>query len=257
MKFFVLIACLSFLFTAAHAQFLQAIPPKATGNGDVRAEKMETWLNDWPNLARYRESDAELAAAPVRGRVVFIGDSIFDIWKLEQSFPGKPYVNRGIGGQTTSQMLLRFQQDVINLHPSAIVLLAGTNDIAGNTGPLSLESIENNFNAMSAIARANNIPLVILSVLPVHNYTENSERFFRERPMDKIRALNAWLRQFAGRNHHAYVDLFTPMLDDKGLLKRELAGDGLHPNPQGYALIAKAIQPAIDAAINAPTVKPK
>jgi lysophospholipase L1-like esterase len=251
MKFFPLIASVFFLLSAAHAQFMQAIPAKTASNSEARADKMETWLQDWPNLARYRRSNAELAAKrSVPGRVVFMGDSIFDVWKLEQSFPGRPYVDRGIGGQTTSQMLLRFQQDVVNLHPSAVVLLAGTNDIAGNTGPISLDSIENNFSAMGAIARANNIPLILLSILPVHNYTGNSERFFRERPLDQIRTLNAWLKHFADRNQHTYVDLFTPMLDEKGLLKRELADDGLHPNAQGYAMMAKAIQPAIDKAIS-------
>ena len=245
------------LVTSTYAQFMQAIPPKADGTCEVRADKMENWLKDWPNLERYRQSDMELAANLVPGRVVFMGDSITDIWDLAASFPGKPYVNRGISGQTTEQMLLRFQQDVINLHPAAVVILAGTNDIAGNTGPISVGEIENNFSAMGAIARANNIPVIVASITPVHDYTERSKRFFAERPMEKIRNLNAWLKQYAARNHYIYVDYFTPMLDEHGLLKRELADDGLHPNAQGYALMAKMLEAAIEQTLgHSSRVKP-
>ena len=146
-------------------------------------------------------------------------------------------------------MLLRFQQDVINLHPSAVVILAGTNDIAGNTGPLTIEEIENNFEAMGAIARANHIPVVVSSILPVHNYTDRAQLFFPSRSMDKIRTLNAWLKDFAAGNRYPYVDYFTPMLDEHGLLKRELADDGLHPNATGYAMMARMLEPAIESVL--------
>lgn len=228
------------------AQFMQAIPAKTATNCEQRADIMQKWLLDWPDLARYRQAD--LDSAPSTRRVVFMGDSITDAWNLAASFPSRPYVNRGISGQTTSQMLLRFQQDVANLHPAAVVILAGTNDIAGNTGAATLEEIENNFSAMAAIARANNIRVIIISVTPVNDYTERAHRFFAERSMDKIRALNGWLNDFAARNHYAYVDCFTPMLDQRGFLKRELAEDGLHPNAAGYALMAKLLEPAIENA---------
>lgn len=241
---------LLFAFTlTANAQFMQAIPAKTGDNCDVRADKMEKWLQDWPNLTRYRQSDAELAAKPDPQRVVFMGDSITDHWDLAASFPNRPYVNRGISGQTTPQMLLRFQQDVINLKPAAVVILAGTNDIANNTGPMSNEEIENNFAAMAAVARANNIPVVVQSIMPVHNYTERSEIFFPSRSMDRIRALNTWLKDFAAHNHYTYVDYFSVMLDDQGLLKKDLADDGLHPNATGYAIMAKMLDPAIQGAI--------
>ena len=246
MKTFALMLLVSLLLASAHAQYMQAIPAKTADNCEARAAVMEKWLPDWPNLARYRQSDAELAATKAAGRVVFMGDSITDHWKLDESFPGKPYVNRGISGQTTEQMLIRFQNDVANLHPSAVVILAGTNDIAENTGPISNEAIENNFRAMMAIAKANNIPVIVQSILPVHNYTERSQIFFPSRPMGRIRALNAWLKDYAARNNAAYVDYFPAMLDDKGLLKRDLADDGLHPNAAGYALMVKMLGPAIE-----------
>jgi len=235
--------------SSAYAQYMQAIPPKAEGNCEVRADKMENWLKDWPNLARYHESDNDLEAKPTPGRVVFMGDSITDHWDIAASFPGKPYVNRGISGQTTEQMLLRFQQDVINLHPAAVVILAGTNDIAGNTGPITLHDIENNFSAMGAIAKANNIPVIVSSILPVHNYTERSKVFFSSRPMDEIRELNTWLKDYAAHNHYMYVDYFTPMLDEHGLLKRDLAEDGFHPNAVGYAMMVKMLEPVIEKTI--------
>jgi lysophospholipase L1-like esterase len=244
------IIALMFVFSlAAQAQYMQAIPAKAADNCDVRAEKMEKWLLDWPNLTRYRQADLDAASTPAAGRVVFMGDSITDHWDIATSLPGHPYLNRGISGQTTAQMLLRFQNDVVNAHAAAVVILAGTNDIAGNTGPMSLEEIENNFSAMAAIARANNIPVVMSSILPVHNYTERAQMFFPQRSMDQIRTLNVWLKDFAARNHYPYVDYFSAMLDERGLLKRDLADDGLHPNATGYALMVKMLEPTIEKVV--------
>src|SRR6266567_2901369 len=142
------------------------------GLDKYRASRIAVFTDDYGQLARYRDANAALKPpAAGENRVVFFGDSITDIWNLDESFPGKPYVNRGIGGQTTSQMLVRFRQDVINLQPKVVVILAGTNDIAGNTGPISKEDIEANYSSLAELARAHNVRVIFSSVLPVHNYT--------------------------------------------------------------------------------------
>src|SRR5262249_42045715 len=144
---------------------------------------------------------------------------------------GKPYINRGISGQTTAQMLLRFYPDVVEHKPKVVVMLAGTNDIAGNLGPVTIESIENNLAAMAALARTNNIKLVMASVMPVCDYHRPQTA---QRPPEKIKALNEWIKVTASRNGYIYLDYYTSMLDDKSMLKAELTGDGLHPNAAGY-----------------------
>ena len=150
------------------------------GLDKYRASRIAIFVNDYGELARYREANAALKpAAPGENRVVFFGDSITDIWKLDESFPGKPYINRGIGGQTTSQMLVRFRQDVIDLRPKAVVILAGTNDIAGNTGPISNQDIEANLASMAELARVHGVRMIVSSILPVNNYTPESQDFFR------------------------------------------------------------------------------
>src|SRR5207253_11312245 len=143
------------------------------------------------------------------------------------------------------QMLVRFRQDVIDLHPKVVVILAGTNDIAGNTGPMTLENIEANYSSLAELARVHNIRVVFSSVLPVHNYTPKSQDFFAQRPPEQILALNRWLKDYCAANALTYLDYFTPMVDDKGLLKRELAEDGLHPNPAGYKIMAPLAETAI------------
>jgi lysophospholipase L1-like esterase len=225
---------------------LQALPPDTPQHCAARSEMMLKWLQDWPNLSRYKPADRSLAPAKSgEARVVFMGDSITDSWDLANSFPGKPYVNRGISAQTTPQMLLRFYQDVIALQPRAVVILAGTNDIAGNTGPLSLTEIENNYAAMSDLAHANHIAVVFSSILPVNNYTPKSQRFFAERSMHKIRELNTWLQQYAQQHGDVYLDYFSATVDPQGMLKRELAEDGLHPNAVGYQIMAGLAEKAI------------
>jgi lysophospholipase L1-like esterase len=219
-----------------------------------RASKAATLRDDFGELARYRDADAALTLpAPGENRVVFFGDSITDIWHLEEYFPGKPYINRGIGGQTTPQMLVRFRQDVIDLHPKVVVILAGTNDIAGNTGPMRLEDIEADYASMADLARANNIRVVFSSVLPVHNYTPQSVNMYAGRPPEKILALNRWLKSYvAAHPDSLYLDYFSAMVDDKGLLKRELAEDGLHPNAAGYKIMAPLAEGAIHDALGTP-----
>jgi lysophospholipase L1-like esterase len=266
MKRFVVVCLLAVSWHAAHAQAPateQPKPPTLTipstgfaGLDQYRASRIAVYTDDYGQLARYRDANAALKPpAPGENRVVFFGDSITDIWKLDGSFPGKPYVNRGIGGQTTSQMLVRFRQDVINLQPQIVVILAGTNDIAGNSGPISNEDIEANYASLADLARANKIRLIFSSVLPVHNYTPNSQDFFAQRPMDRILALNKWLKDYCAANNLIYLDYFPAVIDGKGLLKRDLADDGLHPNKAGFAIMApmaeKAIERAIDRAANA------
>ena len=239
--------------------FASAQTPAATATPTydelkARMERFEARLTDWPNLKRYAEANSKLAA-PAKGedRVVFMGDSITDGWKLQEYFPGKPYVNRGISGQTTPQMLVRFQPDVIALKPKVVVILAGTNDIAGNTGPMSLETIENNYRAMAELAKANGIKVVFSSILPISDYNKNAQdqqivRSVQRKP-ELILALNKWLKDYAAANKHVYLDYFSATADDKGFLKADLANDGLHPHAGGYKLMAPLAQKAIDAAL--------
>jgi lysophospholipase L1-like esterase len=207
-------------------------------------------MNDFGELARYRDENARLPSpAPGEKRVVFFGDSITDIWPLAEYFPGKPYINRGISGQTTAQMLVRFRQDVIALQPKAVVILAGTNDIAGNTGPTRIEDIEANFTSLAELAKANRIAIVFSSVLPVHNYTPESHDLFAQRPPEKIAELNRWLKTYCAAQGCIYLDYFSAMVDRSGLLRKELANDGLHPNQAGYKLMAPLAEGAIDKLV--------
>ncbi len=227
------------------------VPPTGfAGLDHYRASRANVFFNDFGELARYRAANAALPApAAGENRVVFFGDSITDMWKLEESFPGKPYVNRGIGGQTTSQMLVRFRQDVINLQPKVVLILAGTNDIAGNSGPIGNEDIEANYQDFAELARTSNIRLIFSSILPVSNYMERSKDFFAQRPMERIVQLNKWLKDYCQRNQLIYLDYFSALVDDKGMLKRDLADDGLHPNKAGFAIMAPLAEKAIDTAL--------
>ncbi len=218
-----------------------------------RKARTSIYLNDFGEQARYRKANARLKA-PAAGedRVVFLGDSITDTWRLDQYFPGKPYINRGIGGQTTAQMLVRFRQDVIDLKPKVVVILAGTNDIAGNTGPMSLEDIQGHFATIAELARVHGIAVVFSSIIPVHNYTPPSELTFPLRPPEKILELNRWLKDTSAAGGHVYLDYFAAMVDDKGFLKRELAEDGLHPNKAGLAIMARLAEAAIAGALGRP-----
>jgi lysophospholipase L1-like esterase len=214
-------------------------------------------LQDWPNLARYRDANSHLAApGKEEKRVVFMGDSITDSWQEPRFggfFPGKPYVDRGISGQTTPQMLIRFRPDVIALAPKAVVILAGTNDIAGNTGPMTLEDIEGNLQSMAELAKANGIRVVMASVLPVSDYGHNNDgrplNMTNGRPPAIILALNVWIKKYAEEHHEVYLDYFSAMVDDKGFLKNELSQDGLHPNAAGYAVMAPLAEAAIAKAL--------
>jgi lysophospholipase L1-like esterase len=215
----------------------------------TQLERSQRVLKDWPNLARYRDDNASLVA-PAAGasRVVFMGDSITDGWgrRYGKFFEGKPYVNRGISGQTTPQMLIRFRPDVIALKPQAVVILAGTNDIAGNTGPMTLEAIEDNLASMAELAKGNNVRVVLASVMPVCDYIRPQTV---QRPPEKIIALNAWIKDYAAKNNHVYLDYYSAMLDDKQMLRQEMTDDGLHPNAAGYEIMGPLAEKAIAAAL--------
>ena len=223
----------------------------------AQAARLETRLKDWPQLARYHEADTKVTSpAKDEKRVVFMGDSITDGWDNEGNggfFPGKPYVNRGISGQTTPQMLIRFRPDVIALKPKVVVILAGTNDIAGNTGPVTLEAIEDNLTSMAELARANGIRVVFSSLLPVSDYEKNKEgkQIIRtvQRPPEQIKALNEWMKRYAAANKMTYLDYYSAMIDDKGFLKDELSNDGLHPNVKGYEVMSPLAEKAIAEAL--------
>jgi lysophospholipase L1-like esterase len=228
-----------------------AIPSTGfAGLDQYRARRIAVFFDDFGQLGRYRDANAALKPpAPGENRVVFFGDSITDIWHLDEYFPGKPYLNRGIGGQTTPQMLVRFRQDVIDLHPKVVVILAGTNDISGNTGPMRLEDIEADYASLAELAVAHDIRVVFSSVLPVHNYTEKSKDFFAQRSPEKILELNRWLKNYCESHHLAYLDYFSTMVDEKGLLRKDLADDGLHPNAAGYKMMAPMAEAAIEKAL--------
>ena len=220
----------------------------------TRLDRAETRLNDWPALARYRDDNAKVAPpAKNEQRVVFMGDSITDLWDSPSNggfFPGKPYVNRGISGQTTPQMLIRFRRDVIELKPKVVVILAGTNDLAGNTGPTTLDAIQDNLTSMAELATAHGIRVVFASLLPVSDYEIRDGKPIVQtvrRPPDQILALNRWLKEYAATHHHGFLDYFSAMADAKGFLKDELSDDGLHPNLQGYAMMSPLAQAAIEA----------
>lgn len=241
-----IITTLLFAYTAS----AQATAP-ATADDKVRTEldRAQKTLKDWANLGRYKADNASVKPpAAGESRVVFMGDSITDAWgrRYGKFFPGKPYINRGISGQTTPQMLIRFRPDVIALKPKAVVILAGTNDIAGNTGPMTLEEIEGNLMSMAELAKANGIKVVFSSVMPV---TDAIRPQTDRRPPDTIRALNTWIKDYASKTGAGYIDYHSAMVDDKGMLKTELTYDGLHPNDAGYVLIEPLAQKAIDAAL--------
>jgi lysophospholipase L1-like esterase len=214
-----------------------------------RASRLAIYTDDFGELKRYRDADAAtLAPATGENRVVFIGDSITDYWKLADYFPGKPYINRGIDGQTTPQMLVRFRQDVIDLQPTVLVVLAGTNDVAGVAGRERDEDIEANYASMAELARAHHIRVVFSSLLPVYNYTEDSKESFALRPHERILALNRWLKDYCATNMLVYLDYFSALVGDKGMMQRALSDDGLHPNAAGYKIMAPLAEKAIARA---------
>ncbi|HYW51970.1 MAG TPA: SGNH/GDSL hydrolase family protein [Gemmatimonadaceae bacterium] len=206
--------------------------------------------HDYANLARYRDENARLPA-PVPGvhRVVFMGNSITEGWQRHFSamFPGRPYVNRGIGGQTTPQMLVRFHADVVALEPAVVVILGGTNDLAGNTGPSTNAMIQQNLQAMTEIAQANGIRVVLSSILPVFDYPWRPGL----QPAPRIVSINAWMKAYAAKVGATYLDYHGAMRDSRDGLRSEFGADGVHPNEMGYRTMAALLEPAIAAALRA------
>jgi acyl-CoA thioesterase I len=247
--------CISFgaMAQSSPAPQQQGAPVELTApswqSGDYWRKFDQQVLVDFANLARFRTEDRQLGSRGTHPRVVFIGDSITEGWKLETSFPGKPYVNRGIGGQTSSQILLRFRQDAIDLHPRVVVILAGTNDIAGNTGPTTLAQVEGNLESMAQLARANHIAVVLCSVLPSVSYWWHPHL---GNPAPRIAELNKWLQAYAAKEHYPYVNYYAAMKDATGGLPHALSADGVHPLPPGYAVMAPLAQAGIDEAIKQP-----
>jgi lysophospholipase L1-like esterase len=235
---------------ASRAQLVDEYkPPRGSCCLPSSAQQLADRLQDWNQLGRYyADNEALKKQPPDPSRVVFMGDSITDNWKLADSFPGKPYVNRGIGGQTTPQMLVRMYPDVIDLKPAAVVFLAGTNDIARNTGPTTLAQIEENFQAMVEIAQVHGIKVILCSVTPISDYARAPQT--TQRPPADILKLNAWLKDYAARTHAVYADYYSAIVDEKGMLKNGFSMDGLHPNVEGYKLLAPVAEAAIERSLH-------
>ena len=194
---------------------------------------------DWANVARFKAENELVIENKAPVKMVFMGNSITEGWKLfdPNFFNSTNYVNRGIGGQTTPQMLIRFKQDVLDLKPKGVVILAGTNDIAGNTGPMSIQEIYNQIESMAGLAALNKIEVFLCSVLPVYDYPWKPGL----KPAPKIVALNEMLKTLAGEKNYLYIDYFSEMSDDKNGLKASLGADGVHPNEKGYEIMKRVL----------------
>ena len=198
---------------------------------------------DWPNLSKYKNANTQLDSLDTKNRIVFMGNSITELWTnvSPSFFDNKNYVNRGISGQTTPQMLIRFRQDVINLKPFAVVILAGINDIAQNTGPSSIQMIKNNIISMIELAKFNKIHIILCSVLPAEKFPWYLEIL----PAQKVVNLNKRLKEYATKNNIIYVDYYSQMVNETMGLKKELAKDGVHPNKNGYLIMEKILLKAL------------
>ncbi|GGA69889.1 lipase [Edaphobacter acidisoli] len=241
-----LCACLCGVLGVAMGQ-AQAAPAAAPSSDQAaRREAIQQRLADWPQLDHYRAANAALApVAAGEQRVVFYGASVAEYWGKNGSvfFPGKPYINRGIGGQISSQLLLRFRQDVIDLHPAAVVILEGTNDISNSK--LTPEMTENNWESMVDLAKANGIRVVLTSITPVSDFPWHRGMH----PAGIIRTTNAWLKAYCANHSLVYVDFYSVLVNSEGGMKADLTVDGVHATPKGYAVMAPLVQAGIDEAL--------
>jgi lysophospholipase L1-like esterase len=247
--------------SAGLADSYQSSPPRQTAApkdwgpwlGPFRESLVPKLMEDFGEQYLYAPANAALAQPKAgEARVVFLGDSITDRWNLQQDFPGRPYVNRGIGSQITPQMLLRFHADVVALKPRVVVILAGVNDVHGVLQVETLDQIKANFTAMFEIARANGVAVVFSSVLPVNNYTDNARTVLAERHPDELRALNAWLLNYAATHGAQFADYYPVLADAKGLMRADFTNDGIHPTAAAYKVMAPIAQGAIDRALAGP-----
>jgi lysophospholipase L1-like esterase len=232
----------------AAADWAPAPPIRVDSLTDYQRSVAGRQLNDWASLERYRSANVALGdPKPGEDRVVFMGNSITDAWAkyFPAMFPGKPYVGRGISGQTTPQMLVRFRQDVVDLKPKVVVILAGINDIAGNTGPATQEMIADNLRSMTEIAKANGIGVVLSSVLPAYDFPWHRGL----EPAPKVVALNRWIRCYAAQAGVVYLDYYDKLVDARGGLSAEMASDGVHPTEAGYRIMAPLAEAAIQQAL--------
>ena len=250
----VLLGCVGLMSKAGYSQAAPVTGATTAAPAPVDTAKqiatMEAKLADWPQLGRYKAENATLGpVATGEQRVVFYGDSITDAWGRRpdtgEFFPGKPYVNRGISGQTTPQMVVRFRQDVINLRPAAVVILAGTNDVAGNTGPMTPEMTEDNFRSMVDLAKANGIRVIVASITPAADYPWKKGMA----PVGKIKTLNNWLQGYCVNHSVTYLDYYSAMADEDGGMRPGISFDGVHPNAKGYAIMGPLAQAAIDKTL--------
>jgi len=237
-------------------------PPQSNCCLAIVARSLADQMLDWNQLGRYRAENQELKKqAPDPKRVLFMGDSITDFWRLAEYFPGKPYVNRGISGQTTPQMLVRMYPDVIDLKPAVMVVLAGINDISQNTGPATAEMVEHNIMAMTELAQHHGIKVILCSILPISDYTFIKQQASGKvnpymkipvtatHPPEDILKLNAWMKDYASKVNAIYVDYFSALVDEKGWLKENCSIDGIHPNAEGYKIMTKIVEEAIQKAL--------
>ena len=226
----------------AAAQRSQPTPEQIEARRKAEDERLR---NDWANLGRYREANAE--SRPGTATAVFMGDSITDAWPRhsEQFFSGNSYIGRGISGQTTPQMLVRFQQDVVALRPDVVVINAGTNDIAGNTGPSTVAMITDNLRAMAQLAEAAGIKVVLASITPAYDYPWRPGK----EPASKVAAVNQWMKGYCEGHGCVYADYHSAMSDEKGAMKEGLSTDGIHPNEAGYAIMEPIARAAIEQAL--------
>ncbi|MDI7776300.1 GDSL-type esterase/lipase family protein [Asticcacaulis sp. EMRT-3] len=249
------------LAPTVHAQDYQSSPPRQDATprdfgpylGPYRAKVTARMLEDFGEQYLYAPQNAALPApAPDEQRVVFLGDSITDRWNLAKFFPGKPYVNRGIGGQVTTQMLVRFHADVVALHPAAVVILAGINDVQGVFQVETEQQIETNYEAMAELAQAHGIKPIFTEIMPVNNYTPNAATVLQDRHPDELARINAWLAAYCAAHHDQLIDYGPVLRDDKGLMRADYTSDGIHPTDQAYAVMAPLAEQAIAAALAKP-----
>jgi lysophospholipase L1-like esterase len=239
-----IVFCLVFSAHSMQGQLVEEFhPTKDACCLQAAAQTLTDQLQDWNQLSHYYGENQRLQSQPLQqGRVVFLGDSITLAWDLAKFFPGRPYVNRGINGQTTQQMLVRMFPDVIDLHPAAVIILAGINDIGRHTGEVTARMVEENLQAMTELAQKHDIKVILCSVLPVRGQAGYL-------PAPDILKLNGWITQHAAQSHVEFADYYSMFVDSNGMMKEELTNDGVHPNAKGQALMVTVAEAAIEKAL--------